>query len=201
MKKRKRSKARNKVKLLARATPKRSNRRTRGLTPKQIQRLIPDRLPNRIYTPEETAERQALFLAALARTGLENKSAKAAGVSTSLVHKTWLCEGTLREWTDAELDAAETFRELMHEAQEAAADLLEQEARRRGMKGIDKPVWYKGRIVGHMKEYSDRLLERLLEAHRARFRSKSEVKVDGLTPPTTQITRIERVVVKPNSQE
>lgn len=198
MKKRKKSVARKVSKAVARA---RSKRKTRGLSAKQIKRLIPDRTPHRIYTPEETAERQALFLTALARTGLENKSAKAAGVSTSLVHKTWLCEGTLREWTEEELDAAEVFKEMMHEAHEAATDLLEAEARRRGMKGIDKPVWYKGRIVGHMKEYSDRLLERLLEAHRARFRSKSEVKVDGIVPATPGITRIERVIVKPNSQE
>lgn len=201
MKKRKRSIARNGKNKIARARRPPKTRRIRGLTPKQIKKLLPERLPTRDYSPEETAERQALFLTALARTGLVGKSAKAAGVSYSLVHKTWLCEGTLREWSEQELDAAEVFKELMHEAQEAATDLLEAEARRRGMKGIDKPVWYKGRIVGHMKEYSDRLLERLLEAHRARFRSKSEVKVDGVVPTTTGITRIERVIVKPNSQE
>lgn len=198
MKRRKKSVTAKVTKLLARA---KRNRKTRGLSAKQIAQLMPERLPQRTYTPEETAKRQALFLQALARTGLENKSAKAAGVSTSLVHKTWLCEGTLRQWTEEELAAAELFRELMYEAQEAATDLLEAEARRRGLHGIDKPIIYKGKIVGHMKEYSDRLLERLLEAHRNKFRSKSEVKVEGPLPPTTQVVRIERVVVKPKEQE
>ena len=39
------------------------------------------------------------------------------------------------------------------------------EAHRRAVKGVDEPVFWKGEIAGHVRKYSDRLLETLLRAH------------------------------------
>lgn len=73
---------------------------------------------------------------------------------------------------------------------------LEREARRRAHDGVDKPVFYKGKIAGEwvdengepcskrkkgakfirhsIKEYSDQLLGILLKAHNPKFREKTE---------------------------
>ncbi len=44
-------------------------------------------------------------------------------------------------------------------AKEEVADLLEAEAWRRAVEGVEKPVgWYKGKPGGYVREYSDTLL-------------------------------------------
>ena len=43
--------------------------------------------------------------------------------------------------------------------------MLEAEARRRAAIGVDEPVFYKGKVVGHIRKYSDNLLMFLLKAH------------------------------------
>ena len=58
------------------------------------------------------------------------------------------------------------FTEAWDEAIEIGVDNLEYEARRRAMHGTKKPVFYKGEICGHIQEYSDKLMEVLLAAHR-----------------------------------
>lgn len=52
------------------------------------------------------------------------------------------------------------------EAIEAGTDLLEDEARRRAVDGVEKPIFYQGREVGRMREYSDSLLMFLLKGRR-----------------------------------
>ena len=46
------------------------------------------------------------------------------------------------------------------------ASSLEEEAIRRAVDGVDRPVFFQGKIVGYTKEYSDTLLKFLLEAKR-----------------------------------
>lgn len=69
---------------------------------------------------------------------------------------------TAYEWRDA--DSA--FAAAWKEAEDEAADRLEREAWRRGVEGVNKPVTYQGVITATYKEYSDRMLELLLKAHR-----------------------------------
>lgn len=72
------------------------------------------------------------------------------------------------------------FAAEMDEAIETATDMLEAEARRRGMHGYDEPVFYKGKKVAAVRRYSDHLLEQLLKAHRPeRFRERYDVNVRG----------------------
>jgi len=52
------------------------------------------------------------------------------------------------------------------EAEAIAMDALEAEAWRRGVDGVDRPIMHGGNQVGVVREYSDRMLEMLLRAHR-----------------------------------
>ncbi len=58
------------------------------------------------------------------------------------------------------------FSDLWDEAIEIGTDMLEYKARIRAMDGVKRPVFYKGEECGYITEYSDRLMETLLAAHR-----------------------------------
>jgi hypothetical protein len=58
------------------------------------------------------------------------------------------------------------FRKKWDTAIEESVDLLEIEAQRRAVKGTDKAIWYQGKHVGTVKEYSDTLLIFLMKANR-----------------------------------
>ena len=75
---------------------------------------------------------------------------------------------------------SEDFAAQWDEALEEGTDLLDAEARRRAVTGIDKPVYYKGKVVGSITKYSDRLLMFLLKAHRPqKFRDGVKVEQPG----------------------
>lgn len=57
------------------------------------------------------------------------------------------------------------FRGRMEEALSDAAVILEDEARRRAIEGVEEPILYKGEITGSKIKYSDALLLALLKAH------------------------------------
>ncbi|MCB9852655.1 MAG: hypothetical protein H6819_06140 [Phycisphaerales bacterium] len=65
---------------------------------------------------------------------------------------------TLKNWRRADAE----FAEKLESARAEAADTLELEARRRAVDGVERPVFHKGEIVGHTREYSDSLLAMLL---------------------------------------
>ena len=77
---------------------------------------------------------------------------------------------------------SEDFAAQWDEALGEGIDLLEAEAWRRAVTGVDKPVFYKGEVVGSITKYSDRLLMFLLRAHRPQvFRDGGKVKHTGAT--------------------
>ena len=77
-------------------------------------------------------------------------------------------------------DSSATFRADWDEALEEARELLEAEARRRAAIGVDEPVFYKGKVVGHSRKYSDNLLMFLLKAHwPEKFRDNYAVEHSG----------------------
>ncbi len=77
---------------------------------------------------------------------------------------------------------SEDFAAQWRKALEEGTDLLDAEARRRAVTGVDKPVYYKGKVVGSITKYSDRLLMFLLKAHRPqKFRDGGKVKHTGAT--------------------
>lgn len=74
------------------------------------------------------------------------------------------------------------FASAWDNALEAAADALEAEAWRRAVSGIERPIIWKGEVTGTVREYSDRLLECLLRAHRPeKYRERYQVQVAAET--------------------
>lgn len=98
------------------------------------------------------------FLDHYRRTGLLASCARAVGTTTRKVNQ------LIKENVE--------FSEAFKEAHELAIDELESEARRRGLDGVDKGVYYKGKRVDTEKQYSDSLLRDLLKADRAKFQDK-----------------------------
>ena len=115
-------------------------------------------------------KKQKRFLAAYAKTGIVAKAAQAAGISRQ----------TYYDWYDTD----DEFREAAKEAKQAATDAMEHEAWRRAVQGVEKPYFYQGRVVGHIREYSDNLLMFLLKSRdpdRFKDHVSAEVRGEGLT--------------------
>jgi hypothetical protein len=93
-----------------------------------------------------------IFLEALRTTGNVTIAAGRAkiGRATAYAHK----------------DRDAKFAAEWDEAADQAADMLEAVAWQRAMKGTDEPVYYKGKVVGTVKRYSDSLIMFLLKANR-----------------------------------
>jgi len=121
-----------------------------------------------------TGARQARFLEALADTGSVTAAVAAARTSRTRVYE-------LRK-TDTAFAAA------WDEAEEIATDRLEEEARRRAMEGVAKPLVSGGKLVRGddgqpitVRHYSDNLLLALLNRRRPPRRKRSvRVKLPAL---------------------
>ena len=122
-----------------------------------------------------TDRAREIFMSVLRQTCNVSEACRTAGFGRSAAYE-WRHSDPVfnAEWLDAE---------------DEAADRLEREAWRRGVEGIDKPISYKGVITASYKEYSDRMLEILLKAHRPeKFVEKivSEIQGRGGGPVQTQ---------------
>lgn len=74
----------------------------------------------------------------------------------------------------------EAFAAAWDDAYETGTDAIEQEAIRRATQGVNKPVYYKGKVVGHVVEYSDTLLMQQLNARRPeKYRTNHKVEHSG----------------------
>ena len=116
-------------------------------------------------TQGDTKKRQE-FLDTLRGTGNVRLAASNADVARQVAYRA--------------RDSSATFRADWDEALEEARELLEAEARRRAAIGVDEPVFYKGKVVGHIRKYSDNLLMFLLKAHwPEKFRENHAVEHSG----------------------
>ena len=126
-----------------------------------------------------TVHARERFLETLRTTCNVTASAEAAGISRSRAYE-------IRS-TDKEF-AAEWL-----EAEEMATDALVAEARRRGVEGVDEPVYYLGQQVGKVRKYSDRMLEILLKAHRPdQFKERIANEHSGLKGGPIQYSNLDR---------
>lgn len=114
-----------------------------------------------IRAPKRT--RQRAFLAAFARLGTVTHAAEAAGIH----------QDTHRDWLHKDEQYAADFAT----AKAALLDKLEREAIRRATEGTNKPVYWRGEVVGHVTEYSDTLLIFLLKAN-APEKYRERVQID-----------------------
>lgn len=108
------------------------------------------------------------FLASLSKNGNVTDACEVARIDRSTAYKSRAND--------------EKFAALWDETVEVAVDRLESEAWRRATYGTNKPVWYKGQLVGTELEYSDSLMQTLLKAHRPN-KYKDRVEVEYAMPP------------------
>jgi trehalose utilization protein len=108
-----------------------------------------------------TAKLQAVFIGELRKHGNVTRAAET-------IKKT---RGAVYEFRGRRED----FATAWDEAIESFMDGVETEAIRRGTVGVQKPVYFKGAIVGHVTEYSDRLLEFILDRRRYPQKQRHEV--------------------------
>lgn len=113
-----------------------------------------------------TIEQRSKFLETLAETCNITRSCQAAGLGRSAVYA-WRRDdvGFDADWKDA---------------LEIAGDALQDEAVRRAVEGVDRPVFQGGEKVGVVRDYSDTLLVLLLKgAKPEQYRERQEVKHGG----------------------
>lgn len=96
--------------------------------------------------------KQAAFLRSLAAGRSVRQAAEDAGVASDKPY----------QWREQDMD----FAVRWVTAEEAGTDIIEEEAFRRAVNGVQKPVFRAGEVVGHVADYSDTMLMFLLKARR-----------------------------------
>lgn len=125
------------------------------------------------------------FLRGLATFGVVTKACEHAGIPPSVAY----------DYRKRDADFAASWKLALDEA----TDVLEIEARRRAVEGVDEPVFYQGGEVGVVRKYSDSLLTLLLKGRRKEvFADRVEhTGADGgpvMTDDTARATRIAHLV-------
>lgn len=147
-----------------------------------------------------TDNARAEFLDNLRKTGNVSESARFVDLSRSRAYE-------LRR-------EDEDFREAWDDAEAEAADVLEREAWRRATEGWEEPVYQGGKLVGHVRKYSDAMLALLLRGHKPNRYATTKVKnehtgldggpievksLDDMTPEEKRQRYIERFGVDPEA--
>lgn len=122
-------------------------------------------LPARIGGKQFTPRHKEAFLKIFSETNSVKQAAKAIGFTRACVYK--------------HLKSDDEFREKFDEVNAAIVDNLEAEAYRRAVKGVKKPVYYQGELVGYELTYSDKLLEMLLRGRSDKYSNKTSLEVKG----------------------
>lgn len=119
-----------------------------------------------------TAKKKAAFLTAYVECGTITHAVRAAKVSRQ-THYVWLKKDP---------EYARDFAE----AEQAAGEMLEREARRRAIEGVQEPIVYQGKVTATKLVYSDVLLMFLLkgampEKYRERQEIRGEINIRDIT--------------------
>src|SRR5438105_85729 len=131
----------------------------------------------------EIAERRAkmqAFLTAFAGNGIILTGCQAASVSRATFYA-WMTKSADDPPDPAYCVEIEgvlvPFAKLVEQAGEVAADRIEAEVVRRAVEGVERPQFYQGQIVGHVREWSDILAIFVLKSRRPKFRDNYRVEV------------------------
>jgi hypothetical protein len=122
-----------------------------------------------------TDRRKRVFLAELARHGIQYRAARAASPRASSRY------GAIQTFVD-ERNRDPVFAAQWEEAMEAAKASVEHELYRRAQEGVEEPIFggrHKEKVVGTVRRYSDRLLELRAKALLPAYREVSSVSVNG----------------------
>lgn len=109
-----------------------------------------------------TREGRAVFIECIRATGNVTIAARVIGVDRKAAYK--------------HRAADPDFRDAWKKAQADSVDLMAEEARRRAVDGILKPVFHEGGVCGFIQEYDSKLLMFLMQANSPKYRTKKEVK-------------------------
>ena len=124
--------------------------------------------------------RAAVFIDALHESGRVRLACIAAGVSLRVAS----------DWRDTRAD----FKSAWDDALAARLHLLEDEATRRAVEGVERPVYQTGRLVGTVREYSDSLLALMLRAaDPVRYGNRVDVTSGGVPITLDEGARAARV--------
>lgn len=96
----------------------------------------------------------------------------------------------------------EEFRQLYEDAIETSTDVLEEEAWRRAVHGVSRPVFQGGKKVGSEQQYSDMLMALLLKGRRpAVYRERLEHSGPGgePLPPAVQMSAASVTIYVPDN--
>lgn len=126
------------------------------------------------FAAKRSPERDNVVVAWLERGYTLGTAADKAGTSRN----------TLQAWRQSDPE----FNRRVEEAMERGTDVIEDEARRRAVDGIDEPVFQQGECVGFKRVHSDSLMQMILGGRRAKYR-KQQVEHSGPdgAPIPTQI--------------
>jgi hypothetical protein len=122
-----------------------------GQTPEGPSGELSSEIPEKTEASEIKLQ-QDQFLAAVASGMSVRGAAESAEIALEVPH----------DWLESDPAFAGRFRL----AQNAGTDLIEEEAYRRAVTGVEKPVYRSGEVVGHIADYSDTMLMFLLKARR-----------------------------------
>lgn len=103
------------------------------------------------------------FLNYYIQLGTISAAAKKAKISRQ-THYDWLKN-----------DKRGEYKRAFEQADKMAADLLEEEAWRRGVTGDLRVIYYKGENIGEQRVYSDQLLALLLKGKKPQYRENAEI--------------------------
>jgi hypothetical protein len=143
-----------------------------------------------------TLKRREDFLTSLANGNTVTTAARSAGMTREAVYKT--------RRSDPDFEAA------WDEANQQGADVIEQEAIRRAVAGVDKPVYQGGARVGVIREYSDSLLALVLKVkkkeyresvaveHKGKVRHEHAGRIDLRQATDDELAMLERLAVRAN---
>ncbi|HKJ74315.1 MAG TPA: hypothetical protein VKA19_09395 [Alphaproteobacteria bacterium] len=109
---------------------------------------------------EVTVRRRNRFLQEMRRNANVSRACDAAGVSRQQVF------ALRKEDPD--------FRAAWDEAEAGAVDDLEEEVLRRARDGVDKPVYFGGKLCGNIRSYNDALALEILKSRRERLNARAE---------------------------
>ncbi len=141
----------------------------------------------------DIVKKKKLFLKAFTKTGVLAPTCEKAGITRALY----------RQWIKDD----KTFKEACQDAQENAVDEAEVELRRRAIYGTKiqmqyqgNPVWLRDPDTGELildddfmpipfttLKQSDRLLEVYTKAHRPIYKDRSDLSINKLNKPPSQI--------------
>jgi len=128
-----------------------------------------------------TPQKKAEFLSALAETGQVQRAAQQVGFAPSIMYRHARTDPAFAQQWEATM-------------QQAMDTVLEPEAIRRAVAGVEKAVYYKGEQVGVEREYSDTLLIFLLKGWKSdRYKDRSAVFHRGAVALLRKLERLGRM--------